>query len=322
MSVVAVLEPGYADYATERAILEPLGASIVPIGSDEDARAAFQSLDPVAALVRERALPQDVIAAAPSLRLIVRYGTGVDNIDVAAATARKVAVANVPDYGSEHEVSDQALALYLAVQRRIVSRDRQVRSGIWDVGQDEPVPGHLGATLGLIGFGRIGARAAHKFSVFGFDKTLVVDPFADPDALAKRGITLCDLPTLCMEADVISLHTPLSDETHHMIAAPQIALMKPTTILINVSRGGLIDEAALSDALNEGRLYGAGLDVLEDEPPDEETPLLHTPNTVLSDHNGWYSERSVAVLQTKAAEEAARVIGGQAPQNWVNPWTE
>lgn len=322
MPTVAILEPGYADYGHERAILEPMGARVVPVAAADDTAAAIAALDPVAILVRERAVPAAVLAAAPALRVVVRYGTGVDNIDVGAATGRRIAVANVPDYGAEHEVSDQALALYLALQRRVVSRDRQVRAGHWDIGEAEPVPGRLGATLGLIGCGRIGRAAARKFAAFGFTRTLVVDPHVDAATLAAEGFERADLPALCREADVVSLHTPLTEATRHIIGAAELALMKPTAILINVARGGLIDEPALAAALHAGRLYGAGLDVLENEPPAPDNPLLHTPNTVLSDHHGWYSERSVRILQTRAAEEVARVLGGLTPINWLNPWPD
>ncbi|MEM1047116.1 MAG: C-terminal binding protein [Pseudomonadota bacterium] len=319
---VAVLEPGYADYRAEQAVLAPLGAEIVAIGKDDDAVSGLRGLDPVAILVRERPVSAVEIAACPSLKLVMRYGVGVDNVDMDAAKARGIYVANVPDYGAEREVSDHAVALYLALQRRVVSRDRAVRNATWGCGSEEGIPGREGAILGLVGFGRIGSEAARKFGVFGFEQTLVVDPFADEQILAERGMQRVSIDDLCRKADVISLHTPLLPETRHIIDVDRLAMMKPTTIIINVSRGGLIDEMALADALKERRLFGAGIDVFEQEPVEPDHPLLTAPNTVLSDHIAWYSERSTKTLQTSAAEEVARVLNGQRPKNWRNKWSD
>lgn len=315
---VAVLEPGYASYDTEREVLAAHDCEIVTVAPDEAAVAALGALDPVAVLVRERHVGQAEMAACPNLRVVVRYGVGVDNIDLDHARARGIHVANVPDYGAEHEVSDHALALYLAVQRRIVSRDREVRAGLWGIGQDAVIPSRENATLGLIGCGRIGMAAVAKFRAFGFDRVLVVDPSLGADVCAAHRLTKCDLDRLCREADVISLHAPLTPETHHVLDAAAFARMKPTTILVNVSRGGLVDETALAAALHEGRLFGAGIDVFEAEPVARDNPLLDAPNTVLSDHGAWYSERSVAVLQRKAAEAILAVLNDEIPSTCVN----
>ena len=250
----------------------------------------------------------------------MRHGVGVDNVDLNAARARKIYVANVPDYGAEIEVSEHALALYLAIQRRIPSRDLEVRAGQWGIGQVAMIPGRENATLGLIGCGRIGLQAARKFRALGFSRVLVFDPFLSAEAARAADVEPVDLRTLCACADVVSLHAPLTKDTHHLLDAAHIALMKPTSIVINVSRGGLVDEAALAVALQEKRLFGAGIDVFEQEPVASDNPLLTAPNTLLSDHAAWYSERSVAVLQRNAAEEIARVLEGQPPKNWVNPW--
>ena len=317
-ATIAVLEPGYRDYETETAIFAPLGAKVVPVAADEDTLTAVGALDPAGILVRERLVTAEAMDKAPSLKVIARYGIGVDNIDLEAAKARGIKVANVPGYGAEHEVSDHALALYLTLQRRLVARDRALRDGAWGIGQAEPIPGRLGATVGLVGYGRIGAMAAKKFRVFGFELFLVVDPHRDPDALIVDGLEPVDLDTLCAEADVISLHLPLTDETRGMIDARRIGLMKPSAIVVNVSRGGLVDEDALAAALHEGRLFGAGLDVFAQEPPDRSHPLFSAPRTVFSDHAAWYSERSVEALQSGAAQEVARVLKGEDPLNWVN----
>jgi D-3-phosphoglycerate dehydrogenase / 2-oxoglutarate reductase len=265
--------------------------------------------------VRESPINAAAIASASQLIGIVRYGIGIDNIDQAAASARQIYVANVPDYGTE-DVSDHAMALLLSVARRVSTRDRFVRTGGWNSGSREKIYRIAGKTLGLVGYGRIARAFERKMRGFGITRVLVYDPHAH----VRAGIEIVDLDTLCRESDYISLHAPLTSETRHLLNARQIALMKPTTILVNTSRGALIDEAALSVALRENKIFGAGLDVFEQEPPDRANLLLQLPNTVLSDHAGWYSEESVTDLQRKAAEEVVRILSSHEPNNWVNRW--
>ncbi len=317
---VAILEPGYAGYDTERAILAGLDVKVVPVREDEDAPNTLRSMNPVAVLTRERIVGQAEIAACPNLKLIQRYGVGTDNVDLALASTRGIFVANVPDYGAEIEVSEHAVALYLAVQRRILSRDGEVRAGQWGLGQTAMIPSRHGATLGLIGCGRIGLAAARKFRALGFTRVLAHDPFLDPDTARTEEIAPTDPDILAAEADVISLHAPLTAATRHILSAALIGRMKPTSIVVNVSRGGLVDEAALARALHDGRIFGAGIDVFEVEPVAADHPLLATPNTILSDHTAWYSERSVGALQRQAAQEVRRVLEGEAPKSWVNRW--
>ncbi|WP_090737328.1 C-terminal binding protein [Paracoccus homiensis] len=318
MADVVVLEPGYAAYDTERAVLAGHEVQITPVSLDEPAVPALQALDPVALLVRERQIGAAEIDACPNLKIIARYGVGYDNVDLVYAKARGIYVTNVPDYGADREVSEHGVALYLAVQRRLVSRDADVRAGKWGIGQAAPVPGRQDAVLGLIGCGKIGLQAARKFRALGFDRVVVYDPYLEEAIARDEGIERTDLDTLCREADVISLHAPLTPETRHILNAGRIALMKPDAIVVNVSRGGLVDEAALAAALTEGRIFGAGIDVFEQEPVRPDNPLLKAPNTILTDHAAWYSERTVGLLQTKAAEEVSRVLNGKPPLNWVN----
>lgn len=319
---VVVLEPGYADYATETAVLAPFGATMAPLAWNGDRDAITRAVaDADAVLTRESPVSAEAIAAMTRCRIIVRYGVGTDNIDLKAAAARGIPVANVPSYGLD-AVSDQAVALMLAVNRRIVTRDREVRAGTWGVGQKQRILPLRGATLGLFGFGRIAHRALEKFRAFGFARTLVVDPSITPDEARDANVTPTDLDTLCRESDVISLHAPLVESTRHVFDARALGLMKPTAILVNVGRGPLVDEAALVEALRAGRLFGAGLDVFEQEPPPADHPLMSLPNVVLSDHTAWYSEASVTELQTKAAEEVARALRGERPVAWVNRWED
>ena len=320
ISNVAVLEPGYASYETEKDVLADTNARVVPVAPSDDVISSLRGLDPIGVLVRECTMTPDVIDSCPNLKVIVRYGVGVDNVDIPHATERGIYVANVPDYGAEIEVSEHAVALYLAVQRRLLTRDEEVRQGKWGVGQSAFIPGREKAVLGLVGGGRIGLETARKFAVLGFGRTLVYDPFLPTVAAKKAGVELVGLEELCRRADVVSLHAPLTEATRHIIDADHLGLMKRSTILVNVSRGGLVDEVALAEALTQGRIFGAGVDVFEQEPIRANHPLLTTPNTILSDHAAWYSERSVEVLQRNAAQEVRRVLTGKVPKNWVNQW--
>ena len=313
---VVVIDGGYESYETEEKILSPYGARVEVQPCDRDAqrvRAAVVGADAV--LVRESPVDAAAMDLMPRCRAIVRYGIGVDNIDLRAARERRIYVANVPDYGSE-EVSDHALALLLAVVRRIAARDRAVRAGAWNLARTEKMYRVAGRTLGLVGYGRIARSFARKMRGIGIERVLACDPSAEPDA----GTEMVPLEKLCREADFISIHAPLMPQTRHLIDADRIALMKPTAVIVNTARGALIDERALAAALRDGRIFGAGIDVYENEPPARDNSLLELDNVVLSDHTGWYSEESVAELQHKAAQELARVLRGEAPRNWLNRW--
>jgi D-3-phosphoglycerate dehydrogenase len=315
---VMVVGHGYADYRTEEAILAPYGVQRVEsLDPDEPGFRAALALAH-AILVRETPIDAALLAAAPNLKVVVRYGIGVDNIDLEAARGRRIYVTNVPEYGID-DVSDHALALFLAVSRRIVTRDRAVRSGAWNVGQLEPIRRTATLTFGLVGYGRI-ARAFHrKLRAFGVTQVLVFDPYLTS---APEEAQVVDFPTLLESADVISLHAPLTPDTHHLFDKQALERVKRGAILINTARGPLVDEQALVDALRSGQLAGAGLDVFAQEPPRRDNPLLELPNVVLSDHTGWYSESSLRELQEGAAREVARVLAGQPPQSWLNRWEE
>lgn len=307
--------PGYDAYDLELETLRPLGVARIEHVPSADAEHASVLRDADVVFVREGRLGSDLIDTMERCRVIVRYGIGVDNIDLERAAARRIFVANVPAYGTD-DVATQALALLLAVLRDVPRRDAAVRAGTWGGPRQRRSRLH-DFRLGLVGYGRIGRRLRELLQPFGVRETLVVDPAFVPE----DGVRVVDLATLCREADVISLHAPATSATHHLIDAAAIAQMKPGAIVINTARGSLIDERALARALREGRLLGAGLDVFEQEPPDPTNPLLSLDNVVVSDHHGWYSEDSIAELQRGAAEEAARVLAGGEPMSWVNRWT-
>lgn len=314
--LVVAIDDGYASYDQEERLLGEAGARFALRPGRRDLQATIEAVrDAAIVLVRENPLPRAAIEAMAQGRAVIRYGIGVDNIDQQAARERRIMVCNVPDYGTD-EVATQTVALALAVTRRLRRHDAEVRSGRWSTGVLGTMYRLGGRTLGLVGYGRIARRTHEMLAGLGFARTLV----HDHHAALPAGVEPADVDTICREADLISLHVPLTAETRHIVDARRIALMRPTAILVNTARGGLVDLDALAAALADGRLHGAGLDVLEHEPPDPRHPIFAQDNVVITNHIGWYSEESMRDLQRKTAEEAARVLRGEPPRHWLNRW--
>ena len=316
-----VVNLGYASYDVEREILADLDFDVIPAA--EDCTTADQVITAAAeadaVLVREAPLSHNVIKALHRCRAIVRYGVGVDNIDLDAARRHQIYVANVPGYGTE-EVSDHAAALLLACVRTLLVRDTRLRQGRFETDINDDLYRTTGKTLGLVGYGKISQALHRKWKGFLPTEVLVYDPFVDDALIEEQGGTPADMPTLLSKSDYISLHAPLNSETRHIIDAKALRRVKPTTVIVNTARGELIEEKALIAALKEGRVLAAGLDVFEDEPISRDNPLLEMANVILSGHTGWYSKDSVRELQTRAAQEIRRVFLGKPPEYWVNPW--
>ncbi len=258
-------------------------------------------------------LDASVFEALPDLRLVVRYGVGVDNIDVDAATAAGVWVANVPDYGTE-EVADHALALTLSLLRGIARLDRAVRADEWDVRPIRPLRRLSELTVGIVGCGRIGGAMARKAAGVGF-RVIGADPLPPSDC---PGVTHVGFDELLATADVVSLHAPLTPETHHLIDRDALGRLKPGAYLVNTARGGLVDSAAVLEALESGHLAGAGLDVLETEPPAPGDPLARHPRAIVTPHAAWYSEEAYRALKAGVAREVVQVLRGERPRSPVN----
>ncbi len=318
---VSVVSLGYASYDIERSLLSRIDAELILAPRDclteeEVIRVAGEA---DAILAREAPIGSRVIRALTRCRAIVRYGVGVDNIDLETAKRRRIYVANVPGYGTE-EVSDHAAALLLACVRRLLQRDTCLRQGILESDIQDPVYRTTGKILGLIGYGQIGRAFHRKWKGFLPARVLVFDPAVAPEVIRGNGAEPATLEEVFSCSDYLSLHAPLTEKTRHLVDADRLKRMKPTAILINTARGGLVDEDALAEALAAGRIAGAGLDVFETEPPPADHPLLSLPNVVLSGHVGWYSRDAVHELQRRAAEEVVRVLSGGTPHNWVNPW--
>ena len=257
----------------------------------------------------------EVLDALPTVELVVRYGVGVDNVDVEAATRRGVWVANVPDYGTD-EVADHALALALALLRGVTVYDRSVRAGGWEYQDARPLRRLSELTFGVVGCGAIGQAVAARAAAFG-PRVIGADVL---DGRPPGPIERVELAELLAVSDVISLHATLDADSRGLIGEQALAACKPTAVVVNTARGGLIDTTALLAALDAGAIAGAALDVLDPEPPDAATreALDRHPRVILTPHAAWYSEESFVQLKTEVAREAVRVCQGGPPRSPVN----
>jgi D-3-phosphoglycerate dehydrogenase / 2-oxoglutarate reductase len=246
--------------------------------------------------------PREAIAQLEGVRVLARCGTGYDNIDVIAAREHGIEVVYVPDYGID-DVADHALALILACARKIAYSDRRVRAGEWPGYRELAPMFRLRArTLGLFGYGRIGRRVGETGEALGM-RVLAHDPYV-AEATATR-------EELFAASDVISVHTPLTSETRHAIGVAELAAMKPGAILVNTARGPIVDTVALADALGEGRVGGAALDVFEETPLPADHPLRACENVVLTPHSAAYTEEALAEVRKRALADALRIVHGE-----------
>jgi D-3-phosphoglycerate dehydrogenase / 2-oxoglutarate reductase len=317
MGTVVVTDHAFEDLETERSLLEAAGHELLFDGnvtSVEDVRDRVAGADAV--LNCYTPMPKEVFEGLDGCRIIARYGIGIDTIDIEAATARRILVTNVPDYCID-EVSDHALALMLSILRGVVRSDRSTGTGSWGPAGGATIHRLRGRTLGLVGFGKIARALASKATAIGF-AIIAFDPFVEDAAVRAAGAEPVSLEQLLELSDVISIHAPLTDATRHLIGHDQFARMKLGAIVINTSRGGLIDTPALRGAIDSGRLAGVGLDVLETEPPDPDEPLLRHPDVVITPHIAFSSRESVAELQRKAAEQVVIALQGRVPPYAVN----
>ncbi|MFQ3620887.1 MAG: C-terminal binding protein [Spirochaetales bacterium] len=314
-----IIDDRYPDHILEQEELVRIGAKVTELrtvnpGAEEIIQVAN---DADALIVNLARIDFTVIDKLSRCKVISRYGVGYDNVDVEAATRKGIRVVNVPDYCME-EVSDQALALFFACVRQIRVRDEAVRHGRWDTRECGPMYRIAGKVFGLVGYGNIPRTLHRKLQGFNLKEVLVYDPFVSKESVEAKGGRLVDLDTLLREADYISVHAPLMEKTYHMFGKEQFSKMKPTAVFINTSRGGLVDTTALYEALKNGTIAWAGIDVHEQEPVPAHYPLCELKNVVLSDHRGWYSEESMEELRRKAARYAAMVLEGKTPHSVVN----
>jgi D-3-phosphoglycerate dehydrogenase / 2-oxoglutarate reductase len=317
---VVITDCDHPDVEPERAVFAEAGADVrlERCASAEDVIEAAAGADAI--IVQYAPVGDEVLEALEGCRGVVRYGVGVDTIDVEAATRRGVWVVNVPDYGTE-EVSDHAVALLLCLLRGVVPLDRSVRDGRWDESAVRPLHRLATRTVGVLGCGRIGTAFARKVRGLGV-RVVGHDPSGLPDELREAGVEEAGLDELLGACDAVSLHLPLDADTAHVIDADSLERMRHGAYLINTSRGGLVDSGALLAALDDGRIAGAALDVLESEPPEADDPLVNHERVVVTPHAAWYSEESSETLKSEVAREAVRIITGQRPRSPVNEPSE
>lgn len=300
----------------DRAGLAGAGVELIELAGHEPQEIAQAGRGVHAVFVYSAAMTADVIACLVECRVLARCGTGYDNIDMDAARARGIEVVYVPDYGAD-DVSDHALALLLACSRKIAVSDRLIRMGHW--------PGYVelgamhrlrGRTLGLLGFGRIARRLAEKAAALGCE-VVGHDPYVQADRFLDSGVRAVERQALFQASDVLSIHVPLAETTYHAVGRAELELMRPHAIIINTSRGPIIDHVALGAALCEQRIGGAGLDVFEEEPLPPGDPLMAHEGVVLTPHSAAFSEEGLAEVRKCALADALRVLAGDPPHNPV-----
>ncbi|NPD67768.1 C-terminal binding protein [Lichenicola cladoniae] len=307
---VVVTDLRFEGLAHERAAAERHGASFQEFDCHDEAGVVDALRDADIAFVNLVQVTEAALAGMRADGLVVRYGIGTDNVDVDAARRLGIRVANVPDYGSD-TVADHASASMLALLRRLPMFDAAIRHDGW-INPD--TVGHLpslsATTVGLVGVGRIGLLVARRLQAFGI-RILATDPFADADALRAANVEAVSLETLLGDAHGISLHLPATPATRHIIGPASIGRMRRGAMLVNTARGALVDETALAEALGDGRLGGAALDVFDPEPLAPNSPLRTLSNVILTPHAAFYSVQSLEALQRLASEEAARALAGE-----------
>jgi D-3-phosphoglycerate dehydrogenase / 2-oxoglutarate reductase len=308
------------DFSIEQPIYDTLGVEIVDARLDHNAidwATYSRHLADADALVCFRMpVPRRALDAAPKLKVAVRSGVGYENFDLAAFAERGIPACNVPDYGSE-EVAVHALSQMLALRRRVVYFDHTLRQGYW-----RGAPGGLpmwrltNMTAGIVGLGRIGSEFAKRARVL-FGQVLACDPYIPASAFERAGVEAVTLDDLLQRADNVTLHVPLTSTTYHLIGARELARMKPTAVLVNTSRGRVLDQMALAEALQSRVIEGAACDVWEHEPALQDHPLFQCDNFIASPHIAGISVEGQIDNRTKQAQEVVRVLSGQPPRNPV-----
>ncbi|HEY0009866.1 MAG TPA: C-terminal binding protein [Tepidisphaeraceae bacterium] len=313
---VVITDHGFADLHLERSILDEAGYELIEEQCKTEADVINAAAEADALLVQWAPVRAEALKALKHCRAVVRIGIGVDNVDVETARALDIPVCNVPDYCIA-EVADHAVSLALAMARQLRQLDLRTRSGVWKITPDAPMPAFHASTFAVAGFGRIGRAVLDRARAFGF-QLAAYDPFVPKSVIADAGVTSLGLEELFDRADVLSLHLPLNDQTRHIVNAQRLARMRPSAVIVNTSRGGLIDTIALADALSQGRPGSAGLDVYETEPLASDHPLRRRDNVLLTSHVAWYSEQSVPLLRRLATQECVRALRGEPLKNRVN----
>jgi D-3-phosphoglycerate dehydrogenase len=319
---VVIADYDYGDVDIERAIVEAAGFELVAAQCKTEDEVIEVARDAAAVVAQYATISARVIAELPRCRVIARYGTGVDIVDVDAATGHDVLVTNVPNDWCQDEVADHAVALLLAVARKVTVYDRATRGGTWHWRSGAPIHRLRGSVLGLLSFGAIARSVATRAAAFGMRVT-AHDPFLPDEEIAAAGATAVSFDDLVTGSDHLVIQAPLTPQTHHLFDEALLRRMKPTAILVNTARGPIVEDRALYRALTEGWIAGAGLDDIEEEPAKVRdwrpgNPLLGLDNVVVTPHAAYYSEEAIGTVRRFAAEEVVRVLTGHPPLSPVN----
>lgn len=314
---VVMTDDRHKTYEEEMKVLRGIDAELIIANCSTPQEVISTCRDADGIMVNLAPMPADVIRELNRCKIISRYGVGYDNVDVSTCTQKGIYLANVPDYCAE-EVSDHALALLMACARKVARRDAQVRAGQWNIARAEPIYRIAGKTFAFLGFGMIGRCLFRKIKEFGFSKILIYDPYVEAETIRLLGAEKADWDQAIKSADYISVHMPLNDKTRGIIDSSAFSMMKSTAIIVNTSRGPIIEEKALIEALINGRINSAGLDVHSKEPLDSNSPFMKIENCVLTDHVGWYSEEAMSELKRKVAENVKDVLLSGKPKYPIN----
>jgi D-3-phosphoglycerate dehydrogenase len=335
---VLISDYAWPDLEVERRILSEAGATLVEAPRADAETLAAMVADADALMTCWAGIPRAVLLQARRCRIVARLGIGLDNIDLATCGELRIPVTNVPDYCGD-EVAEHALALLMALGRKIAFYHWETGHGRYALQTGPPLRRLAGQTLGIVGWGMTGCALARRAACLGL--RILVTTRRPPVAVgapppvavgapppvaagelppvAAGDVTFVNLESLLVESDYVSLHLPLTEATRHLIARPQLRRMKRSAYLINTARGGLVDHAALSDALAAGEIAGAALDVQEREPPDLDQRPYNDPRVIVTPHAAFLSEESLVTLRTRAAQQVAARLRGQIPNNVVNP---
>jgi D-3-phosphoglycerate dehydrogenase len=315
--LVAIADTVFPDWKPAEQVLADLNVELVRAENPEQDSILAVARDAEALFVTYAQITAEVIAGLENCKVIGRFGVGTDNIDIEAATNAGIVVTYAPLYCLD-EVSDHAMTLLLSLARKIPLSDSMVKSGRWEMPAVVPIRRFKGRTLGLIGIGNIAQAIIGKAQAFGI-KTIATDPYAPDEVFAKMNTEKVDLDELYARSDYVSVHAPLTPETENMFSTEAFGKMKSDALLINTSRGPLVDIDALAKALDAGDIGGAALDVMPQEPPAADNPLFGRDDVILTPHTGFYSEDALLDLQTTVATDVATVLGGGKPKYPVNP---
>lgn len=307
---------------TEQSLLKEAGMDLVFVPNNDTERFYKEIQDADGIIIADRQIKPEHVETMQKCRIIARQGIGFDSIDLVTTKSKNIAVTNIPDYCIQ-EVSDFTIASMMTLLRHVDTYNRHTREGIWDIqsvhtiSKFPPMRRFSTMTLGIFGFGRIARLVAEKARPFGF-KILVTDPYVDPKIAETYGVSLVDFDTAVRESDVISINTPLTDETRHSFNINVFKKMKPTAYIVNTGRGPLIKEDDLYTALKDRIIAGAAIDVTETEPLPKDNKLFTLENLIITPHAAFFTQDSYDELRRRACEEVIRVLQGKEPENRVN----